>query len=1153
MYSRTSTQISALAIAAAFSGSIGFAQQTVNMPVLPNTEPETGPVANNSGFVLSLDGETVDADPQIEDRVRKADIALAQADVQIQLDPVDPIPRLDVEIAGVPQQHRPGDSVTLISETNYPAYIDRAEMRIIDRGAPGGPRLLSTVPVDPNGYTSLVIPRGRDVVVVHRVYDAKGRYDETRPLGLFEPDDRGQLDEVEEGSQFTGKRNIRVTGSSVTVSATNVAQGAVLQTLGERVRPDPNGRLVIERILPVGDHVVDVSIIGGGQNLALTRPIEVPGAEWFYVAVADLTYGRYRSGADDSSYSETKGRFQYYVEGETENGYQITSSLDTGEEELSEIFKRLDEKDPNDIIERIDPNSGYATYGDDSTIVDNTPTSGKFYLRIERDNNYVVWGDVLAKLDGNGLVRNERNVYGAQVHLESQIVTAHGDARSTFDAYAAQPDQSVGRDVFRGTGGSVYFLSQQDIEPGTQVLTAQLRDDVTGRVIETVSLVEGRDYQINELQGLVTLNEPLSATLSRRLISSTVGGDETITLIAQYEYTPTTADINGFSFGARAAHWITDDVRIGVSAVTDDDGVDTQRSAAVDLRYRFGKNSFVQLDYARSEGPGFDTTFSDDGGLVFDTAAVVDGEGEAIKVEAQVDLQDLGSERTGVIGGYYEDRTAGFTSLDYQVGTLTGDETLYGLYAIMEPEEGKLGFSLYLDGYENDAGDDRLEIGAEVAAHLTDRLSIAAAIEHLDDTDTIDGVDGDRTDVALKLAYLFRPQIEGYVFGQMTVANSGLHDNDRYGVGVAAALGKGWTVGAEVSDGYGGFGASILATQLREDNSSVYFGYELDPGRALDAGIDRRDNGGRYVTGSRRQINDDVAVFGEQTYDIFGTSKETIGAYGVTYKRTDYLSYTFTYDMGQLRDNTNGDIDRQAISLGARYEDETLRMAGRVELRYDDYEDATLADTESYFVVADAEYRISEESRLLFNLDYADTQANGSSFEDGRYVDAVLGFAHRPIYNERLNVLATYRYFYDNVGQEIDGISGAGAVQESHVISVEANYDLNPQWTIAGKLGGRWSESAGSAGGEMISNDAWLAVANARYHLVHNWDLLLEARHLNLVDAGLSSSGLLGAAYYHINNNAKIGVGYNFTDFSDDLTDLSFDDQGVFINLIAKF
>src|SRR4029077_18757556 len=41
------------------------------------------------------------------------------------------------------------------------------------------------------------------------------------------------------------------------------------------------------------------------------------------------------------------------------------------------------------------------------------------------------------------------------------------------------------------------------------------------------------------------------------------------------------------------------------------------------------------------------------------------------------------------------------------------------------------------------------------------------------------------------------------------------------------------------------------------------------------------------------------------------------------------------------------------------------------------------------------------------------------------------------------------------------------------------------------------------------------------------------------------------AIYRHIGKNLKAGVGYNFTDFSDDLTDLKYNHKGVFLNLIA--
>ena len=1116
-----------------------------------NTEPEAGPARNSGGFSLSLDGVPVNADPTIEELVRETDVALARADVKIQLDMLSATPVLDVEVAGAPRGYGPGDTVTLVSETNYPAFLDRAEMRIVDLAAPGGPRLVQVVPVAVGGRATVTLPEGRSLAVIHRVYDSRGRYDETRPLPLDRPDARGQRDDVEEGNDFTARRGIRVNGGTVTVSATDVARGATLTTMGESVRPDPSGRLVIERILPPGEYAIDVAVTGAGQDVGLSRPVEIPNGAWFYVVVADVTVGRYSDGATGEDYTATTGRLQYFVEGETQSGIRIISSLDTGEGDLDEIFRRLDERDPRSVATSLDPADGYPTYGDDSTAEDLTPTSGRIYLRVERDNSFLVWGDYKAQIVGNGYLRNERSLYGLQVHHETLATTDRGDPRASVDLYAAQPDQVVGRDSFRGTGGSVYFLSQQDISPGTQTVTIELRDSVTGRVTDRVELVEGRDYQINPLQGVVTLTEPLSDTLDRRLISTTPGGDETVNLVVQYEYTPTATDVDGLSLGARAEVWVTDDLRLGVSALEDETGIAPQRSVGVDLRYELGDNSFIQLDYAESEGPGFDSAFSQDGGLVFDTETGVDDAGAALRIEAQFDLRDLGMERDGLVGGYFEDREEGFSSLDYTVTSATGDERLYGLFARVDKTETRLGYSVYADAYENGAGTDRLEIGATASGDWSDRLGYEVGVEFLDEVTA--STAGTRTDVAARLTYALTDEMDLYVFGQVTAASDSLDDNNRLGVGVDGDFGGGWTVSAELSDGTGGIGGRLLATQTREDNSSVYFGYELDPGRALAAGVPARENGGQYVLGGTRQVNAETTVFAENTYDIFGTTRELVSAYGVTYAPSDFVSYTGTLNFGRLEDTVNGDLERRALSFGARYEDETLRAAARIEWRRDIFDDPAEPDADAVFFVADAAYTISEDARLLFSADLARTEANGVSFQEGDLVDVSVGYAYRPVENERLNLLGRYRYFHDTVGQEIDGSAESGPVQTTHVLSLEGNYDLTERWTIGGKIGGRWSETAPAAGDPLTSNDAVLAIVNARYHALFAWDILLEARHLDLVDAGSTETGILAAVYRQVGQHVQVGVGYNFGSFSDDLTDLTFDDEGLFLNVVASF
>ena len=67
-----------------------------------------------------------------------------------------------------------------------------------------------------------------------------------------------------------------------------------------------------------------------------------------------------------------------------------------------------------------------------------------------------------------------------------------------------------------------------------------------------------------------------------------------------------------------------------------------------------------------------------------------------------------------------------------------------------------------------------------------------------------------------------------------------------------------------------------------------------------------------------------------------------------------------------------------------------------------------------------------------------------------------------------------------------------------------------------------------------------------------NWELLAEGRLLDLPDLDERRAGALLTIYRHLGDHFKVGVGYNFTDFSEDLTDLSYDHHGVFFNLVGS-
>jgi len=84
-----------------------------------------------------------------------------------------------------------------------------------------------------------------------------------------------------------------------------------------------------------------------------------------------------------------------------------------------------------------------------------------------------------------------------------------------------------------------------------------------------------------------------------------------------------------------------------------------------------------------------------------------------------------------------------------------------------------------------------------------------------------------------------------------------------------------------------------------------------------------------------------------------------------------------------------------------------------------------------------------------------------------------------------------------------------------------------------------------------FDNAGQLAVLRVDRRFLKQWDTLAEVRTLYLPNISQRRSGALAAIYHYIGKNLKAGVGYNFANFSDDMTDLKYNHKGVFVNLIG--
>jgi opacity protein-like surface antigen len=127
--------------------------------------------------------------------------------------------------------------------------------------------------------------------------------------------------------------------------------------------------------------------------------------------------------------------------------------------------------------------------------------------------------------------------------------------------------------------------------------------------------------------------------------------------------------------------------------------------------------------------------------------------------------------------------------------------------------------------------------------------------------------------------------------------------------------------------------------------------------------------------------------------------------------------------------------------------------------------------------------------------------------------------------------------------------------QQSHVIDVDADYDLTPKLGIGGKFGFRLGELEDTTVNDpqWFASQAWLAVARVDYHILKQWDITTEFHYLDVQEAGDANYGALIGVYRYINKNTKVGVGYNFSDFSDDITDLSYKSRGFYFDVLGEF
>lgn len=1279
----------------------------------------------NAAFSISVDGVPMDTDTaqQEADRQRCVDVALEKAEIQVKYDPLNVTPALNVWLAA-PQAVR-GAPVPFATYANYAWWIKRAEIRIFARGQNTQEAPLAIVPVAVGASAAWQAPAEmpEQLGYVLRVYDDKGRFDETRvqSLRLLEhadlsaeapgqPGRAGANALAGWGETNLAIRNIGAAGGSVTISGAKVKPGRHVTALGMAVPVDANGKFAFRQILPAGAHAVDVAVKDAdGVGMTFRRNLMIADRDWFYVALADLTVGRdHTTGPAQLVTGDTQhyknetwvdGRGAFYLKGKIKGDMLLTASADTGDQPLRDLFSNFQSKDPNYLLRRIDPDKYYPVYGDDSTTVDDAPTQGRLYVRLEKGDSSVMWGNFQTAWTGSELAQYSRGLYGANLLWNADSSTPYGEKTSSVNAFAASPGTMQSREEFRGTGGSLYYLHHLDLTQGSERLWLEVRDKDSGLVIGRSELNASQDYEINYMQGRVTLRSPLSSVADGSTLVQSAGlSGNPVYMVATYEYAPGLDAISGSSVGVRGTHWFNEHLRLGASHYHQGEHGDDQTLQQADATLRYKPGTWIKGELARSEGVGSQTFTSQSGGFDFSQVTPSGAPANAKRLDAALDLAELDAALRGRLAGYWQERDAGYSG----PGMLTqnGEAMRQAGLAVTLPLGTRTEVALKADDSQATSQDVR---SAELSLRhkLDAEWGVSGGLRHdsrdggsatlaatsgtvLDNASPILSQEGGRSDLVVRVDY--RPLQAGqqakaaalaaqaqsgmdagggavaasgsatstgaadaatpggavlansaassaanaagaatglrggptaglvtsgrengmaggptlapdasaaagiaaqrvagllyapwdmYGFVQHTLSRSGQRaDNDRVGLGGSYQVSERLRLGAEASGGDGGPGGQLFGDYQLDERSKVYLNYRMETD-SPDAGYTGRQ--GALTAGTRYRLNEQAGLFAETRRGNGNGQDSLTHAFGVDLAPAEHWTAGVKVETGTISSATAGDLTRRAVGVSAAYQFERLKVSSALEYRTD--RTTTLGTVDgTCAVVADSggcasgpeqdsrhvwltrnslSYQLDRDWRLLGKLNLSRSSASQGAFYEGDFTETVAGAAYRPVDNDRWNTLFKYTYFYNlpSPGQ-VDSITNGTLdyAQKSHILNVDTTYDVRPWLALGGKYGVRMGDlRASKTEGPWFSSRADLMVLRADVHFVKEWDAIVEARRLRAREAGDARSGLLVGVYRHVVEHAKIGVGYNFTTFSDDLTDLSYRSRGWFLNAISTF
>jgi uncharacterized repeat protein (TIGR01451 family) len=933
--------------------------------------------------------------------------------------------------------------------------------------------------------------------------------------------------------------------------------GNVVTVNGVPAVVDEQGRYIGSVTLVPGKNALHVAARDPqGHEGAIDAELDAAKNQLFFMAFADGKFGQLSSsgnveaaGEDAAKDTYTNGRVAYYLKGVIAGKYLITSAFDSGKTEYDSIFKGLDGNTARKLLTNLDPDKLYPVYGDDSTIVYDAESQGKFYLAVDSDEIHAIVGNFPLSLTDTELASYQRTLYGARFVYQSVGTTKYGDHDTLVALFGADVKNVHVRDELQATGGSLYYLSRRDVAEGSEEITIVVRDRNTGLPLMRQRQQQNFDYTIKYDEGRIMFHRPISSVAeSGSLVDPTnLSGDP---VFIEVDYEAVGFAENQQAYGGRARQQIGDHVAVGATYVNDELTGGSYELQGADTELRAGKNSRFVAEVATSSGVESIVNASSDGGITFvEKPAGGYKEGTAWKVGADMDVGEwFGRPDLYKVRLYFKDVDPGFfasgTTSD-QGSRKSGASASIALtradsVQVRYDRDERTGAAPLLPATipQLVAGASDTVTSSVQYGHAANRWNLA--VELLDaETKDAAGVSLRHTTLgAVRYWHRITDVLKASLEQQVTIEGP---DNNQTTLGMQYTPLSNLALEARVTDGTLGTAGQIGAT-YNIGETSIYLTERL-----AEDGAGHLTN---TVLGARSSIGPSTKLYSEYQWERADRGERQASLLGLQkqWDVTEGFQISVSGEAGRVVAK-NADGDRYALAAGLTYNPSNrLSLVSRNEFRVE-HGAKTLYQL---FTSTQLDYKVNPDWTLQGKYRYSRTENRDTSLLEAQFEEGSVGVAYRPIANDRLNGMARLTHLAD---QRPAGLTPSQSEDTTmDVFSVEGLYQIHPKVEFFSKLAGRRQEQTFLFLQESVTSNTWLAIDRFNINLWKPLDLGVEWRLMAQHEANDRRQGFLAELMWRIQKYFRAGVGYNFTDFSDnEFSQNDYRTDGWFIRVQGRY